>query len=207
MSDKRCKLLLTAVCLGMLSACSGSSVKDTLGISRSAPDEFRVVSRPPLSVPPQFNLRPPGNAADSPILKSADKEAQSLVLGASDDGNTFTLQPADTAVIPVKAGKEKPKNAASPAESVLLQKAGAGQADPTVRQRLAEDRAPAAEAEEEAPWWQIWSDKDKKEPMVNAKGEAERIKQNAKEGKPVTEGETPEVKGKDTGVLGKVFGY
>lgn len=202
------------VCIALsllLAACSGSSVKDTLGISRSAPDEFRVVARPPLSVPPQFNLRPPSSSAESPIVTPADKQAQSIVLGVPGDnsGNRFTLQPADTAVTPVTAGEWHSKNkpVGSSAESQLLKNAGAERADPAVRQVLVEEKIPAAEKEEEAPWWQIWDDSGKKEPLVNAKGESDRIKQNTDQGKPITEGETPQTKGKDTGVLGNIFGY
>ena len=54
--------------------------------------------------------------------------------------------------------------------------------------------------QEEASWWQeITGTQEKKEPLVDAKKEAERIKTNEKEGKPVTEGETPEVKSGDRG--------
>lgn len=196
--------LLLPLSLAALSACSGGSVKDTLGISRSAPDEFRVVARPPLSVPPQFNLRPPGTGEASPIITPADKEARALVLGApaAESANTFRLQP-ETA--PAASPAQAPA-ADNSAESVLLRKAGAAQADTSIRRKLIEEKASVVMQEEEDPWWQILPDTSK-EPMVNAKGEAERIKQNSAQGKPVTEGETPEIKGKDTGVLGKIFGY
>ena len=39
-----------------LAACSGNDVSDTLGLQKSAPDEFVVVSRPPLVVPPPVSL-------------------------------------------------------------------------------------------------------------------------------------------------------
>ena len=41
---------------GSLSACSG--VKKKLGLENSAPDEFLVTSRAPLSLPPEYDLRP-----------------------------------------------------------------------------------------------------------------------------------------------------
>lgn len=44
------------VMAGSLSACSG--VKKTLGIEKSAPDEFLVTSRAPLTLPPEYDLRP-----------------------------------------------------------------------------------------------------------------------------------------------------
>src|SRR5471032_1132090 len=83
---------IAALSIAALSACSSNTVKDTLGLDRAAPDEFRVVSRPPLYVPPQFSLRPPSNADVSPNQLPADKKAQALMNGT------------DTAVAPVTAG-------------------------------------------------------------------------------------------------------
>lgn len=54
---------------GMLSACS--NMKKSLGIESSAPDEFMVTTRAPLTLPPDFDLRPvsSGNAV-SPAIAS-----------------------------------------------------------------------------------------------------------------------------------------
>ena len=41
----------------VLGACGG--VRDTLGLAKRSPDEFTVVRKAPLSMPPDFNLRPP----------------------------------------------------------------------------------------------------------------------------------------------------
>ena len=54
---------------GSLSACSG--VKKKLGLENSAPDEFLVTSRAPLSLPPEYDLRPvPDGSSVSPALSS-----------------------------------------------------------------------------------------------------------------------------------------
>lgn len=42
--------------VGALSACS--NMKKSLGIENSAPDEFMVTTRAPLTLPPDFDLRP-----------------------------------------------------------------------------------------------------------------------------------------------------
>ena len=206
------RIALLGASLLALGACSGGTVKESLGLTRKAPDEFRVVSRPPLSVPPQFNLRPPANAADARTIGAAN-EAQSLVRGepVANESGTYRLPPADTATLPVTAqelvtGKEK-KPAASSAESRLLEKAGAHTADPSVKRTLEEERLVVQEPEEEPGWWDSLTNASKKEPMVDAKAEAERIRSNKDAGKPITEGETPQVGAKDTGVLGTIFGY
>jgi hypothetical protein len=203
---KHSRLTLLAM-TALLSACGGQSVKDTLGLSRKAPDEFRVVSRPPLSVPPQFSLRPPSATDASPTNLPADKQAQSMMTGAAPDAqsNTFVLSPAAPAAS-AKPGESGSKS--SSPEEQFLRKAGANASDPNVRNTLIEEKITKQEQEEEKSWWNVMSSNpEKKDPMVDAKKEADRIQQNEDEGKPVTEGDTPQVKGRDTGVLGRIFGY
>lgn len=54
---------------GSLSACSG--VKKKPGLENSAPDEFLVTSRAPLSLPPEYDLRPVTDGSSvSPALSS-----------------------------------------------------------------------------------------------------------------------------------------
>ena len=54
---------------GSLSACIG--VKKKLGLENSAPDEFLVTSRAPLSLPPEYDLRPVTDGSSvSPALSS-----------------------------------------------------------------------------------------------------------------------------------------
>ena len=48
-----------------LAACSGDELTRTFGLTRDAPDEFQVTTRAPLSMPPDFNLRPPRPGARS----------------------------------------------------------------------------------------------------------------------------------------------
>lgn len=173
----------------LLTACSGNTVKTTLGIDRAPPDEFRVVSRPPLSVPPQFTLRPPVTNDETAGQTPASEEAKSLVTGT-------------------RLNTGSSKKTGTHAESQFLKNAGAENADPNVREKIVEDRI-AVQQPEESNWWNplSWGNNSKKDPLVNAKKEAERIQKNEDEGKPVTEGETPEVKAKDTGVLGRILGY
>lgn len=50
------KLIFVFVLTGILSGCG--LTKEKLGISRKAPDETMVTVRQPLSVPPEYDLRP-----------------------------------------------------------------------------------------------------------------------------------------------------
>jgi hypothetical protein len=203
---------VAACTLIALTACGSGTVRETLGINRSAPDEFRVVSRPPLSVPPQFNLRPPSVTAESPTVIPADSQAKALVLGkehAGGDVIRLDANAAPTAVVPVSSSPLGAAQAGgkSAAESQFLQNVGASKADPNVRQALVEKDVQKQLQKEESDWWDILStNPEKKDPQVNAQKEAERIRTNKDTGKPVTEGATPEVKGKDRGVLGRILG-
>src|SRR5580692_10365013 len=61
----------------LLAACS--NWKQTLGIEPTSPDEFAVESRAPLTIPPDFNLRPPTPGAARPQETSMANRAQGVV--------------------------------------------------------------------------------------------------------------------------------
>ena len=58
------RLVLVASAVFALTACEG--VKKQFGLTKQSPDEFRVVARAPLSLPPDFTLRPPEPGAVRP---------------------------------------------------------------------------------------------------------------------------------------------
>ncbi len=193
---KRSSLFFCTMLAGAVSACSGN-VKETLGLTRQAPDEFRVVARPPLSVPPDFNLRPP--AEGSEITGSdvpASKQAEELVFGEKTTG----LRPgnASTAVQGVQVSGN-----ASPADERFLTKTGATQADSQIKEKIRAESGTGSDNEKSM--LEKLREPSNKEPLVDTKKEAERIKTNEASGKPVTEGETPTVKPRDRGVLDKIF--
>lgn len=182
----------------LIAACGESTVRDTLGIGRKAPDEFRVVSRPPLSVPPDFSLRPPGEAGQMLPGEAAPEKAKTLLMG--DDGSGLKPGSAETAVQAVTStGLE------SPADTQFLSNAGADKADPAVRTQLGAETV--AQEEEDKSLLEKLREPFSAQPTVDAEKEAERLKENKAAGKPVTEGETPTETPKDTGTLGRIFGY
>jgi len=209
---------IAAVSLLALTACSSNTVKDTLGLDRAAPDEFRVVSRPPLYVPPQFNLRPPANSDVSPNQLAADKKAQALINGTETPGDANGSLKPNTAVTPVTAsdtttkGRTAKKSADyksgdTSAESQFLKDAGADKADPNVRDVLTEEKYTVQEKKDEKPWYNILpSDADQKDPIVDAKKESQRIQSDENAGKPVTDGTTPVIKPVDHGILNGILG-
>jgi len=94
----------------LLSACG-------LG-DRTVPDEFRVVPRAPLQMPPDFNLRPPQPGSPRPQELAQENRAVATVFGAA--GTAGLIDPRASAY-------------QSPGEVALLVQAGADQANPDIR--------------------------------------------------------------------------
>lgn len=112
-----CGLLVGTLALG---AC-GQGVKKTLGLERNVPDEFAVVGRAPLTLPPNYQLVAPQPGAQRPQEQSATNTARGLVLRS------------ETSAPKVVSGL-------SGAENALLNKAGTQQANPHIRTQLATER-------------------------------------------------------------------
>ena len=96
--------LMSAVAL---SGCS--STKKILGMDKVTPDEFRVVSKAPLVVPPDYSLRPPAPGEPRPQELQPESAARTALLGAQD------------------------ATTRSQGEQMLVAKAGADKADPLIR--------------------------------------------------------------------------
>src|SRR5258708_19942516 len=56
---------VAALAVAMLAGCGGDTRK-VLGLDKVAPDEFKIVNRAPLSLPPDYALRPPDPRALRP---------------------------------------------------------------------------------------------------------------------------------------------
>src|SRR5271169_5819192 len=76
----RGRAAVSVACLlgaSLLAGCS--DLKQMVGIDETMPDEFAVESRAPLTIPPDFNLRPPEPGASRPQEKSAEQQAQQII--------------------------------------------------------------------------------------------------------------------------------
>jgi hypothetical protein len=62
--------------------CSRGTVQDALGMSKRSPDEFAVVKRAPLIVPPDYDLRPPDPGAPRPNVGSTADQARVALTGS-----------------------------------------------------------------------------------------------------------------------------
>ena len=71
------RLVLVASAVLALTACEG--VKKQFGLAKQSPDEFRVVARAPLSLPPDFTLRPPEPGAVRPQEWTTAQQARKAI--------------------------------------------------------------------------------------------------------------------------------
>jgi len=153
-----------------LTGCGG--IKDSLGLEKDSPDEFAVVTRAPLEIPNTLTLPPPVPGMQRPQEKSTIDSASEAVLGHSSQSN----------------------NEISTAESALLQKSGASSTSSDIRNVI--DRETKEINENNIPVakkiLKLGGKKTKSQAtIVDAKKEAERIKNNKSEGKTILDGETP----------------
>lgn len=88
----------TAVAGLTLSGCSG--FRQVIGLDQPAPDEFAVESRAPLTIPPDYDLRPPKPGAPRPQEVSAGEKAQRVIDSAGPG------KPGDQASFPLSAENE-----------------------------------------------------------------------------------------------------
>jgi hypothetical protein len=173
-----------------LAACSSSGLRDTLGYGKTAPDEFSIVTKAPLVMPPDFSLRPPQPGAPRPQELQPTEGAQAALIGERDAAATTEVA------------------AATQGEQILLQQTGASQADPRIRQVVnAETRSLVEQdktfVDDVLFWRKPGTPPDER--LVNPREETQRIQQNEAEGKEVTDGETPTVTPKKEGWLSGIF--
>lgn len=180
---------LTVLALALvLCGCSGAA--DALGLGRNSPDEFAVVDRPPLSLPPDYDLRPPRPGAPRPQEMRMPDRASQTVFGRSASTQSFVSSDADA------TGK-------SDAEKALLQGAGTDKASPDIRSVIDRETSQKVVGSphlvEELLWWR---DSEKTGTTVDAAAEAERIKTAKEKGESITSGATPVIEKSKSGWLG-----
>lgn len=201
MSSVRCAVS-AAVCLWLV-ACDNTTISETIGMNREAPDEFTVVSRPPLSLPPEFTLRPP-RPGEPPRGIAADEQARGLLIGQEvkpkETVDTIVEPKVETAVTPVLSS-ETPSGAA---ES-FLRRAGVEKAREGIREQLGKDATAPVDTSKASSLVEKLGLEEKSEPVVDAKKEAERLRDNKDKGKAATEGEVQVEKPKSPSLLDKLF--
>ena len=137
---------------------------------QQAPDEFRVQARAPLSMPPDFNLRPPREGAPRPQEGTPQQQARSAV---------FRIENAGVPTLSGSVGRD----GRSQGETALLSAAGAGEADPNIR-LIVNRETGLLNAEDEGFLDSLvfWRDDDPSGVVIDAEQEAKRLRENRRVG-------------------------
>ena len=186
----------TLVCVAAiatgLSGCD--TTRSVIGLDKQVPDEFAVVSRAPLSVPPDFGLRPPMPGADRPQEKSVRSKARNILLRNS------RYNQADAAREAVKSGRF------SPGEAAVLTRAGALNVDPTIRRTVNQESTAIADASQSfLDKVVFWQEADKPGEIVDPDKESRRIREARALGDAPSKGEVPVIQRKTRGLLEGIF--
>ena len=174
--------------LPLLAACGGDTAR-TLGLTRDAPDEFQVVTRAPLSLPPSLgNLPPPRPGATRPQELSAREQGESTIAPGAALGQGRSSRP-------------------SGGEAALLAQAGATPGSTgDIRRRVDEesfrlDRPNRTFADRLI----FWQDPPPAGTVLDPQREQQRLRENAALGRPTEDGETPIIQRRRRGLLEGLF--
>ena len=171
-----------------LSACEGG-IGDALGLGKNAPDEFAVVRSAPLTLPPDFTLRPPRPGEARPNEESVREQAKVALFN---EAGALAIDDSTAA--------------ATQGEAAFIERAGAADVDPNIRHIV--DREFSGYASEDESFIDsllFWQEEQLPGEVVDAAAEAERLRENAEAGKPVTAGETPTIKRREKAPLEGIF--
>jgi hypothetical protein len=133
-NDRTRHLLRIAALGGMALVLVGcDTIRQAAGVTKEPPDEFAVVTKAPLVMPPDYNLRPPKPGAAPTNQYSPTESAAASMFGED----------------PAEIAKQMTGDY-SPEEKLILASSGAAVADHAIRQQLAAD-AKSMEATNDDP--------------------------------------------------------
>jgi hypothetical protein len=157
-----------------LSGCS--EAKRALGYEKSTPDEFQVVSRAPLSMPPDFSLRPPQPGADRPQDGTTRDQARKVLSGQR--GST-----------PIATENR------SQGDLVLMRRVGADSIQENIRVLVNKENQSLLEADQSfADRIIFWRKAVPPGTAVDPVKETQRLRENQALGRSVSEGESPQIR-------------
>ncbi len=183
-------LLAASVAVAAAIALSGcTDARKALGFEKAPPDEFQVVERAPLSMPPDFSLRPPAPGTVRPQEGSVRDQARAALAGRS-LGTPISTQ-----------GR-------SQGDLALMKKAGADQIQPDIRVVVNKETQALAEADksftDKLVFWRKPDGPGAGE-QLDASREAQRLRENQALGRAVGDGDSPRIARRKKGMLEGIF--
>lgn len=183
-------LFAAFVAVGAAIALSGcTDARRALGFEKAPPDEFQVVERAPLSMPPDFSLRPPSPGSVRPQEGSAREQARQALFGRS-------------------AGTPVSTTGRTQGDVALLKKAGAEQIQPDIRVLINKETQALAGMDasftDKLVFWRKPEGPGAGE-QLDAGKEAQRLRENQALGRSATDGDSPRIQRRRKGMLEGIF--
>jgi hypothetical protein len=184
------RAIAAAAAVAALAGCD--SAKEVFGLNKSSPDEFAVVTRAPLVIPPDFGLRPPEPGAARPQEAASAQAARNILVRNAGEGGG-------------------PPGSGGPAglsrgESALLRQAGALNADPLIRRDVDKETTALVDADRDfMDKLMFWQKQPPPGVAVDPEKEMRRLRENAAVGAPVNQGETPTIERRKKALLEGIF--
>ena len=123
----------TMLLIGLAGLGGCASAGRALGVGKVTPDEFRVVTKAPLVLPPDYSLRPPAPGEPRPQELQPESAARTALLG------------------------QRASEIRSDGEKLLVNKAGAEKADPLIRYVVDDEFGALAHKDKSfADWVLFW---------------------------------------------------
>jgi len=170
-----------------------SSARDIVGLGKQSPDEFEVVTRAPLSLPPDYGLRVPIPNISGTQEKSVRDSADDLI---SSRGSSSRQ----------KLSRRNRLGATSPAEDAILGRAQARSSDDSIRAKLSSDNKTISGTDKKLIDKIIfWQGAEKPGAILDPEKESKRIKDLKSDGKTIANGDVPVIERADRGLLDGLF--
>ncbi|KAA5604580.1 DUF3035 domain-containing protein [Roseospira marina] len=184
--------IAAGIAVGLLAGLTGcDNPKRALGLQKEPPDEFAVVTRAPLSLPPDFNLRPPSPGSARPQEGTTRDQARRVITGAPGAGGVTQ--------------RALPEGA-SEGERALLTRAGTDRAIPDIRAVVEEETSVLAEESRGfADVLLFWREPESFGTQLDATAESRRLRENRALGQPPTTGASPSIERREKGILEGLF--
>jgi hypothetical protein len=170
----------------LLAGCSSDKLARTFGLTRDAPDEYTVTTRAPLSMPPDYNLRPPRPGTPRPQEQSEREQA------------------AEALVPQLALGA--PQGSASAGQSALVQEAGPA-APSDIRRKIDQEANRSNGDDSFVDQVLYWRKPNAQHVQVDAAQESKRLRQNSALGEGPDVGNTPIIQQKNEGWFTHLFSW
>ena len=180
----------------LAAALGGCSAFENIGGGKKvSPDEFKIVSHSPLTMPPNAELRPPRPGEPRPQETTPSDQAKEA------------LSPALAARVQPRTGPGGPATPrpGDPSEQALVSRAGAGGIDPNIRSQVNRDtRVIADQNTSFIDSLIFWQDKPPPGTIIDPAREQQRLRDAQAAGKP-SSAPTPTIERRKRGLLEGIF--